>query len=31
MIVTTAHLAMLSFKSRLEPGSANTTAPVAME
>lgn len=28
MIATTAHIAMLSFKSRWEPGSTNTTLPV---
>lgn len=30
MIATIAHLAMVSFKSRFQPGSANTTAPVAL-
>lgn len=30
MIAVTAHIAMLSFKSRLQSGSANTTEPVAL-
>jgi hypothetical protein len=30
MIATAAQLAMLSFKSRFQPGSANTTAPVPL-
>lgn len=30
MIATTAQIAMVSFKSRLQPGSANTTAPVPL-
>lgn len=30
MIASTAHIATLSFKSRLQPGSANTTAPVPL-
>lgn len=30
MVALTAHIAMLSFKSRFQPGSANTTAPVPL-
>jgi hypothetical protein len=30
MVANTAHIAMLSLQSRLQPGSANTTAPVPM-
>ncbi len=30
MIASTAHIATLSLKSRLQPGSANTTAPVPL-
>lgn len=30
MVAVTAHIAMLSFKSRFQPGSANTTVPVPL-
>ncbi len=30
MVATTAHIAMRSFRNRLQPGSANTTAPLPL-